>query len=1220
MKLVRLLFLLCLLAFLCTSGRAQCPAGNVVLETDAEVAAFFATYPDCTEFNGDLNIQNNVTDLIPFKDVVYVAGDLTIRSTPIDNLEGLAQLQVVDGSFGLSDLDFTSDLASVALSLETVGNQFLIRNHPGLKTINVLDNVESAGSLVISDNPNLENLDGLANVAVSTALTIADNAVLSDCAASGICAAITAPVASLTISGNTGNCANFFEAQAACLGNPDCPTNLTLTTNQEIADFVAAYPNCVNLPGDLLVEDDANNLQALDLVTVGGNAIYRDISSLQNIDGFGLVSVGGDLLFQRLHNLESTMANGFLPLETVGGKLVLASLTGVNFVPFNSVTSLGGISISFTSEVYDLSAMAGAELNGSISITGCSTIETLDFLSPFDKEGNVFNTLLILNNPLLEDISEVDDIVIVGPFINFQGNTNLSECSISSICTAILDPAILLPLNAFTNNATGCNSEAEIKAECASELAPLLAFYNAAGGPNWTNNTGWAAGAAGTNCTPCDGTWFGISCTDGQVTEIRTFGNNNLVGTIAPEIGQLTGLRTISITLNPDLTGPIPAEIFDLPNLEGLSLFTNNLTGSIPTNVGNATQLIGLNLNSNSLLEGTIPASIINLVNLELLGLSGNEITGNLPLGMQAMVKLRSIEISNTNVTGAIPAELLTIPALESLNLQNNNMNGLLPGTFDDNGVLNRLLLGENNFIGPFQVSIAATTTLRFLRLDGNNLTGLVTTNVSNLVNLEEFNISDNDFAGPLPVLNAPDLTEYRAAGNSFDGPLPAFLGNLSSLSELFLNDNALTGCYPAAYSSLCSGVTTNFSGNDGLPLGGSAASFQTEFCSNGNPCGTICPEEDVMIGSQADADEFLQNYPNCVNLPASLNIVDAADLLTLSPFFNLESVESLMLQNLAGVRSLTPFFNLTTIGSGSGEAATGSLIIDNLSVTSLDGLDNVVGDLQNLAIDNNNLLTDISALGPPSGGRLASGGSVVNMQMENNTALANLSGLEDKTVLDELIVSGNTDLSDCAIESFCNAVADPSVSTSFANNGFDCSSNAEVEAACSLLPLSWKSFVATPDGKTVRLDWVTVEEINNEKFLVERSADARNWASIGEIMADSGSGENTYTLLDESPLPGSNYYRIRQVDFNGTFSFSEVLLVDVAFGQERAYPNPFSGALTVYSAVADEVQVLDLQGREVARFQHLGDGAQVQNLDLKSGVYTLRMLASGAVLRVVAR
>lgn len=1220
MKLVRLLFLLCLLTFLCTSGRAQCPAGNVVLETDAEVAAFFASFPGCKEFNGDLNIQSNVTDLSPFMDVVLVNGTLTIRNSPITKLDGLNNLQAIDGGFGLSDLDFVGDLASVQLSLESVGGDLILVNNADLETIESLGNLQSAAAVTITSNPKLKNLDGLSGVSISSALTITNNGSLSDCDASGICAAITAPVASIAISGNDGNCANFFSAQATCLGNPNCPTDLTLSSNQEIAEFVAAYPNCENLAGNLLMNGSANNLQALDLVTVGGNAVYQDITGLANIDGFGLLSVGGDLVFQRLFQLEETMGNGFLPLESVGGKLQLSSLGGVNFVPFNSVTSLGGLTISFTQEIIDLSAMADAQLSGTINLASCFNIENLGFLADFDKANQDFDLINIIDNPLLEDISEIEDISFTGGIISIQNNPNLEECSIAPICAAILDPGILIATNAFTNNGTGCNSVAEVKAGCTTELAPLLAFYNAAGGPNWTNNTGWVDGAAGTNCTPCDGTWFGISCSDGVVTGIDLFGDNNLIGTLAPEIGDLTGLRTVTIALNPGLTGPIPSELFDLPDLEGIGLFSNNLSGSIPANVGNAIQLIGLNLNNNPLMSGTIPSGITNLVNLEFLGLSQNEIGGNLPLGMEVMTKLRSIEISNTNVTGTIPAELLTIPALESLNLTNNDMSGLLPGTFDDNGVLNRLLLGENNFIGPFQVSIAATTTLRFLRLDENNLTGLVTTNVSNLVNLEEFNISDNDFSGPLPVLNAPGLTIYRAAENAFNGALPAFLGSLPALTQLFLNDNQLTGCYPGGYSSLCAGVTTDFSGNAGLPLGGSATGFQTEFCDNDNPCGIVCPEGLVDISTLAEAEQFLADYPNCTDLPGSLYIHDGADINTLADFSNLNTISgSLQLENLPNVVSLTNLIGISAIGSGTGVDATGQVIIDNLAVESLTGLENLLGDLESLVLANNALLTDVTALGS-SGARLAAVSSIVNVDIENNDVLEDLTGLDDKTVLDELIVGGNALLSDCAIETFCNAVADPSVSTDFSSNGPGCSSNTEVETACSLLPVSWQSFTATPGDKTVRLAWSTAEEVNNEKFLVERSADARSWTSIGEVLANRVSGENAYTLLDESPLPGSNYYRVRQVDYDGAFSFSEVLSVEMAFGQELAYPNPFSGTLTVYSSATDEVQVLDIQGREVARFQHLGDGAQVQNLDLKSGVYTLRLLRSGALMRVVAR
>ena len=75
---------------------------------------------------------------------------------------------------------------------------------------------------------------------------------------------------------------------------------------------------------------------------------------------------------------------------------------------------------------------------------------------------------------------------------------------------------------------------------CHPDLAVLVTLYNATDGANWTANTGWVDGAAGTNCVPCD--WYGVICDNNdRVTKLH-LGFNNLVGTIPSTISDLTNL------------------------------------------------------------------------------------------------------------------------------------------------------------------------------------------------------------------------------------------------------------------------------------------------------------------------------------------------------------------------------------------------------------------------------------------------------------------------------------------------------------------------------------------------------------------------------------------------------------------------------------------------------------------------------------------------------
>lgn len=116
-----------------------------------------------------------------------------------------------------------------------------------------------------------------------------------------------------------------------------------------------------------------------------------------------------------------------------------------------------------------------------------------------------------------------------------------------------------------------------------------------------------------------------------------------------------------------------------------------------------------------------------------------------------------------------------------------------------------------------------------------------------------------------------------------------------------------------------------------------------------------------------------------------------------------------------------------------------------------------------------------------------------------------------------------------------------------------------------STLPVRWIYFTARPQDGNVVLNWATGSELNNDRFEVERSTDGNTFAKIGAVLG-SGTTNNvsTYTYLDaEAPTGGRIFYRLRQVDFDGSAEYSVV--VEVTGGQNgktnwAAFPNPFSG------------------------------------------------------------
>ena len=196
----------------------------------------------------------------------------------------------------------------------------------------------------------------------------------------------------------------------------------------------------------------------------------------------------------------------------------------------------------------------------------------------------------------------------------------------------------------------GLVGEVTAQGSAATDRAALEAFYDATGGPGWTDNTNWKTAA------PLDD-WHGVT-TDagGRVVGVNLF-ENGLAGPLPPALGNLGALQWLYLTGNA-LTGGIPAELGSLAKLEGLSLQENPLdSGPVPAWLGNLTELTWLHLGYTSR-TGPIPSELGNLVNLEWLFLEENDLTGPVTwLANLADLQILSLG-GNWGLSGRLPPGL----------------------------------------------------------------------------------------------------------------------------------------------------------------------------------------------------------------------------------------------------------------------------------------------------------------------------------------------------------------------------------------------------------------------------------------------------------------------------------------------------------------------------------------------------------------------------------
>lgn len=177
------------------------------------------------------------------------------------------------------------------------------------------------------------------------------------------------------------------------------------------------------------------------------------------------------------------------------------------------------------------------------------------------------------------------------------------------------------------------------------------------------------------------------------------------------------------------------------------------------------------------------------------------------------------------------------------------------------------------------------------------------------------------------------------------------------------------------------------------------------------------------------------------------------------------------------------------------------------------------------------------------------------------------------------------------------------------------------------LVPVEFTSFTSTVDGSSVILNWSTAAELNNFGFEVQRLVAGSEFVTVGFVNGNGTTTEaKTYSFVDANLASGNYTYRLKQVDFNGTFAYSDKINAEVKapdqFGLAQNYPNPFNPNTRIdFSLAVDSkvsLKVFNVLGQEVANLLNgnLTAGLHQANFDasaLNSGVYLYRIEATGS-------
>jgi uncharacterized repeat protein (TIGR01451 family) len=165
------------------------------------------------------------------------------------------------------------------------------------------------------------------------------------------------------------------------------------------------------------------------------------------------------------------------------------------------------------------------------------------------------------------------------------------------------------------------------------------------------------------------------------------------------------------------------------------------------------------------------------------------------------------------------------------------------------------------------------------------------------------------------------------------------------------------------------------------------------------------------------------------------------------------------------------------------------------------------------------------------------------------------------------------------------------------------------------IVPVQWKSFTATKQNRTAVLNWVTAQETNTAYYQVQRSTDGTTFNTLQKLDA-AGNSNNplAYQAIDMQPANGINYYRIRQTDKDGAYTYSEtrVLVFDQKDGSLYVYPNPARGKTTIVlpgNSKRVQAQLLNSIGQQLQQLTFTGEINELDLATLKPGLYYLRVV-----------
>lgn len=167
------------------------------------------------------------------------------------------------------------------------------------------------------------------------------------------------------------------------------------------------------------------------------------------------------------------------------------------------------------------------------------------------------------------------------------------------------------------------------------------------------------------------------------------------------------------------------------------------------------------------------------------------------------------------------------------------------------------------------------------------------------------------------------------------------------------------------------------------------------------------------------------------------------------------------------------------------------------------------------------------------------------------------------------------------------------------------------------ILPVNISRFAVQKSGSLARLTWTTAQELNSREFVIERSANGSTFTAIGTVAAAGfSSTARSYNFVDNSPVKGMNFYRIRMVDLDRRFTTTETKTVLFSVDAVLITPNPASSFANIYLTKNDnsitQIFVTDANGKMIERIKTADQIYQLNTSRYAKGLYIIKVVDAG--------